>query len=165
MVEIACENNVNPSEYCDVDQRSFKAYLARFMILAVKMAPYTYDTVMPKIKTSALAAARMCKGPPTGTTCSLKWATGDWKPEYAEMGEQMAALEVIQSTLVDKIQPPVTASKGGTSQGNPDAGLDDTTEAPPLNLEPVKTGDKVGAGFLTVVVVGAILGGAWWMMF
>ena len=54
MIEIACEPGAN----CNIDQQTFKAYLARWMAASVKVAPWTHDTIMPLIRTSALAAAK-----------------------------------------------------------------------------------------------------------
>lgn len=85
------------------------------------------------------------------------------KQAYTGLGEQMAALEVIQSNLIDYVDPPVT-SEFGTSKGDPTAGMGDDSITQELNLDPVSTGDKVGAGFLTAIVLTGILGGAYWMV-
>lgn len=53
MIEIACEPGAN----CNIDQQTFKEYLARRMAASVKVAPWTHDTIMPLIRASALAAA------------------------------------------------------------------------------------------------------------
>ena len=160
MFEVACEAN----NLCNVDQRSFKAYLSRFMTLAVKMAPYTYDIIMPKIQVSAKAAAKRCNGGDDKMTCSLRWAVDEWKAEYTGLGEQMAALEVIQSNLIHAVGPPVTAKTGGTSKGDPGAGMGDDTIPDNVDLSPITTGDKVGAGFLTAFILIGLLGGAYWMV-
>ena len=54
MLESACE----PSENCNIDQQTFKAYLSRWMAASVKVAPWTKDIVMPLLASSAMAAAR-----------------------------------------------------------------------------------------------------------
>lgn len=164
MIEVACEFNVVVENYCDVDQQSFKAYLARFMILTIKMAPYTEGALMPYLRTTAMAAAKNCRGAPDGTTCSLRWSKDDWMDVYTGMGEQMAALEVFQSNLQHTVGTPVTETTGGTSKGDPNAGMDDDRAVQPLNLSPIETKDRVGAGFLTAIVVSGVLGGAWWML-
>ncbi|KAF8452993.1 glycosyl hydrolase family 76-domain-containing protein [Terfezia claveryi] len=164
MIEPACEFNTQPPGFCDPDQRSFKAYLARFMILAVKMAPYTESIIMPYLRTTAVAAAKNCRGGADGTTCSLRWSKDDWQVMYTGMGEQMAVLEVIQSNLQSLVGIPVTADKGGTSKGDPNAGLSDERTVQPLDLSPIETKDRVGAGFITAIVVSGVLGGAWWML-
>lgn len=158
MYEVACE----PNGKCDVDQRSFKAYLARWMAATTKIAPWTHDLIMPKLKASAQAAAKQCSGGTDGKTCGLKWTTGGvWDGSYG-VGEQMSALEVIQSLLIDQVSGPLTNQTGGTSKSNPSAGSH--SETSPLMFSPTTTGDKVGAGFLTTIILITILGGAWWMV-
>lgn len=160
MYEVACE----PNGKCDVDQRSFKAYLARWMAATTKMAPFTYDTVMTKLQASAAAAAQQCSGTPTGNTCGLEWTKGaQWDGSYG-VGEQMSALEVIQSNLIAKVSGPVTNHSGGTSQGNPSAGTGGDSNPAMITPSHVTTGDRVGAGFLTSLVLVGVLGGAWWMV-
>ena len=43
MIEMACERN----GLCDHDQRSFKAYLSRWMGYTMLSAPWTRDRIMP----------------------------------------------------------------------------------------------------------------------
>ncbi|RAL65946.1 hypothetical protein DID88_005607 [Monilinia fructigena] len=117
MMEVACENNGK----CDIDQQSFKAYLARWLAATTKMAPFTYDAVMALLRPSAAGAASSCTGGDNGRTCGLNWRTGKWDGFYG-VGEQMAALEVIQSNLIEHVAGPVTNTTGGTSQGDPSAG-------------------------------------------
>lgn len=54
MVEVACEQSRN----CNIDQQTFKAYLSRWMAATVKVAPWSHDTIMPLIRSSATAAAK-----------------------------------------------------------------------------------------------------------
>jgi len=158
MYEVACE----PNGKCDVDQRSFKAYLSRWMAATTKMAPFTYDFVMTKLRASAQAAALQCSGGDNGQTCGLRWTNGPkWDGSYG-VGEQMSALEVLQSNLIAKVDGPVTNSTGGTSKGNPAAGTGG--DASPLGTPDITTGDRIGAGFVTTLVLVVVLGGAWWMV-
>lgn len=158
MSEVACE----ASNTCDVDQQSFKAYLARDMAATMQRAPYTRGTLQPLLQSSAVAAAKSCSGGADGNTCGLKW-TGNNFDGIVGIGEQMSALEVVMSNLFDTVPGPVTYSTGGTSPGNPSAGTTATSPSG-LDLSPVTTGDKVGAGFLTTLVLLTVLGGAWWMV-
>lgn len=158
MYEVACE----PNGKCDVDQMSFKAYLSRWMAATTKMAPFTYDFVMTKLRASAQAAARQCSGGDDGRTCGLRWTEPKWDGSYG-VGQQMSALEVIQSNLIAKVSGPVTNSSGGTSKGNPAAGTGGDNTQPGM-LTDITTGDRVGAGFLTTLVLVGVLGGAWWMV-
>jgi mannan endo-1,6-alpha-mannosidase len=118
MNEVACEGN----GLCNVDQRSFKAYLARWMAASTKMAPFIHDQVMVKLKASAQAAALQCSGGTNGRTCGLRWTKGAAFDGSVGVGEQMSALEVIQGMLIDQVAGPVTNTTGGTSTGNYNAG-------------------------------------------
>lgn len=117
MFEQACERPVT----CNVDQRSFKAYFARFLALTVKMVPWTAPRIMPKLRTSAVAAAAACSYGEDKNTCGMKWYAPQWDGLYG-IGEQISALEVIQNTLVHEVGIPVTEDAGGTSVGDPAAG-------------------------------------------
>lgn len=158
MVEVACENNGK----CNVDQRSFKAYLARWMAAATKMAPFIYDDVMTYLSTSARAAALQCSGGANGRLCGMRWQDGAKWDGADGVGEQMAALEVIQSNLIAKVAGPVTNDTGGTSTGDYSAGSDIVVD--PTDYSPVTTGDRVGAGFLTTFVLISFLGMLGWMV-
>ena len=80
------------------------------------------------------------------------------------VGQQMSALGVIHSAMVqipgEKLVAPVTNSTGGTSLGDASAG----TMTPGLNMPVtqivVTTGDKLAASFLTVAMVGGVIGGS-----
>lgn len=153
--EVACEPNNN----CDVDQLSFKAYLSRWMAATTKVAPWTADQILPLLASSAQAAAQSCSGGNTGNVCGTKWTQAGWDGTYG-VGQQMSALEVIQSNLIKKVSGPVSNSTGGTSKGNPAAG---GGTSPPAVKAPnaITTKDKAGAGILTAVVLIALLGGGW----
>ena len=159
MFEVACEENANPSAYCNVDQRSFKAYLSRWMAATTKVAPWTADTIMPLLATSAAAAAQQCSGGSDGVTCGLRWTRNvTWDGNYG-VGEQMAALEVILSNLINTVQGPVGNKTGGTSQGDPSAGTGGGIALGKIPSD-ITMKDKVGAGVLTAVVLIIFLGGA-----
>lgn len=173
MMEQACEN----VELCDIDQQSFKGYLARWMAGTTQMAPYTFDTMMPLLQSTAKAAAKSCSGSPTagidkqplykgleGTACGFKWTTGEFDGT-AGVGQQMNGLAAVMYTLTKRpvtsdngtdSTAPVTASTGGTSVGNPDAGI--MTVMYPT-LAPISTTERVAAGFLTSAIVLGVLSG------
>lgn len=73
----------------------------------------------------------------------------------------MAAMSAIFVNLVQKIQAPVTNSTGGTSIGNNAAGSNSATQLDPIT--PASKGDRVGAGFVTTVVLLAATGMFGWM--
>lgn len=158
MFEVACEKNGK----CNVDQRSFKAYLARWMGYTAIVAPWSKELMWTKITTSAKAAAAQCNAGTNGTTCGLRWYNNGQNDGSFGVGEQMAAMEIIQNLLVDQVAGPVTESKGGTSKSDPTAGSD--PEVDPVVFSDITTGDKAGAGILTTLVLVGILAGAWWMV-
>lgn len=156
MYEAACEENFSGPGICDTDQLSFKAYLARWMASVTKLAPWTTDQIMPLLKSSAQAAAQQCTGGSDGVTCGSRWWMG-WDGSYG-VGQQMSALEVIQANLISFVSGPVGNSTGGTSRGNPSAGMGEGNVKPP---DPITTGDKAGAGVLTAAVLAMLLGGSY----
>jgi mannan endo-1,6-alpha-mannosidase len=155
MTESACE----PRRNCNVDQRSFKAYLGRWMAATTKVAPWTHDDIMPLLQTSAQAAADTCTGGDNGQMCGMRWWQGAYDGSTG-VGEQMSALEVIQSNLIDSVPGPVSQGSGGISKGDPSAG----TGGDGPTYERITTGDRAGAGILTALMVVIILGGTWWLV-
>jgi mannan endo-1,6-alpha-mannosidase len=156
--EVACEEALK----CNTDMFSQKAYLTRWMAQTTKMAPFTFDRIMTVLRASASAAALQCSGGPNGRMCGLSWSKNSTWDGTMGVGQQMAAMEVIQSNLIQRVKAPVTNSTGGTSKGNPSAGSNPT---PLLATEPATMGDKAGAGVLTAVVLLASLGMWGWMSF
>ena len=164
MVEVACE----PEGTCNLDQPSFKAYLARWMAATTQLVPYTYDTIQPLLKSSAQGAAGQCSGGTNGQTCGRTWYSTTWD-QKSGVGEQMSALSVIQANLISKVAAPVTQDSGGTSKGDPSAGST-TGGQPTVELDSSLTrqmtaGDKAGAGILTAIICSGLLGSLAWMTF
>ncbi|KAH8648937.1 glycoside hydrolase family 76 protein [Tricladium varicosporioides] len=157
--EIACETKLT----CTTDMYSFKAYLTRWLASTTKMAPYTYDLIMPRLRTSAIAAAKQCNGGSNGRTCGLSWSKGTVWDGTQGVGQQMAAMSAIFVNLLPlkEVKPPVTNSTGGTSTGNNNAGSSSVSN--PEALKPVKEADKVGAGILTTIVLVGATGMFGWM--
>lgn len=122
MTEISCENRGR----CNIDQRSFKAYLSRWMAYTAMVAPWTRDSIDPRLEASAIAAAAQCTDEAGQSSCNLYWAAGNEHGRSFGVGEQMAALEVIQSLLYPVVTGPVSRNSGGTSLSSPNAGLDNT---------------------------------------
>ncbi|KAF2465508.1 uncharacterized protein BDR25DRAFT_306638 [Lindgomyces ingoldianus] len=100
MFEQACETG-QTGRKCNVDQQSFKAYLARFMAKTALLAPFTKDKITNYLRKSAVAAAKSCSGGKDGVSCGSKWYTGGWDGT-AGVGQQLSALEVTQALLMIK---------------------------------------------------------------
>lgn len=160
MFEAGCERNPAKTQgSCNVDQRSFKAYLSRWLAATSILAPWTSETIIPLLRDSALAAAQSCAGGTDGMTCGLKWWFKGWDGEFG-VGEQMSALEVIQSNLISRVKGPLSDANGGTSKGDPSAGGGEAG-MPPTSHQQLSSKDRKGAIALTVVLVLVTLGTGW----
>lgn len=149
---------------CNVDQRSFKAYLTRCLAATAALVPYLHDSIIKEIRTSALAAAKTCTAGNTGTNCGLRWTLGNNDGSLG-VGEQMAALEIFQSNLVDSAKGWVSAAKGtGSSEGDVDAGTSAPSADEKITVIKITSGDKVGAGILTAMIILGVIGGTATMM-
>ena len=158
MYEVACELNGK----CNTDQRSFKAYLARWIGYTAISAPWTKDLMWKNMIASAQAAAKVCTAGAKGSSCPLRWWQGTQPDDTFGVGEQMAAMEIFQNLLIANVSGPVTEAKGGTSKSDPSAGGE--PEQPPIIFSEITNGDRAGAGFLTTLVIVGIVAGAWWMV-
>lgn len=155
MSEVACES-VNT---CNVDEHSFKAYLTRWLTMMTKWAPHTYNTIMPYLRASSIAAAKQCQGGHNGRMCGLIWYNGKYDGTTG-VGQQMAALEITLSNLIANSSAPVTADSGGISTGDPGGGGDDIGRNQPKGPDygPINGGDRFGAAILTLVIVASVVG-------
>jgi mannan endo-1,6-alpha-mannosidase len=133
MYERACETGGYQvtGRHCNLDQQSFKAYLARFMAKTAILAPFTKDKVTTLLTTSAIGAAKACSGGDGGVMCGSKWFTGSWDGTTG-VGQQLSALEVTQALLMLKqnivpgtagaekpTEPKPTASSSAAVESNP----------------------------------------------
>ncbi|KAK6461073.1 mannan endo-1,6-alpha-mannosidase DCW1 precursor [Scheffersomyces coipomensis] len=155
MYEMQCA----PSNNCNNDQRSFRSLFARSLGLTSVLVNSTAETISGWIDTSSVAAAQSCSGGSDGITCGFNWAVNGWDGVYG-LGEQQSALETVLALLTEM---PLTASTGGTSISDVNAGLN-TGDTINTNLITISTRDKAGAGVLTAVVLGVILAAGVWMV-
>ncbi|OCT52968.1 Mannan endo-1,6-alpha-mannosidase DCW1 [Cladophialophora carrionii] len=158
MSELQCESNM----LCNQDQKSFKSYLARWLAVTSLLVPQTADQIVPKLQASAQAAAGQCDGGSTGRQCGMQWYTTTWDGSTG-VGQQMAALSVIGSTLNKDILTPKSSNTGATSQGDPNAGSQ-APENPAALRDNITTGDKAGAAILTLLAAAVVIGGAVWLV-
>ncbi|KAH8599525.1 glycosyl hydrolase family 76-domain-containing protein [Bisporella sp. PMI_857] len=146
-------------DVCDEDQKSFKAYLAAWMGRTMLMAPWTYDKIMPFLKSSAVAAAKQCSGGSDGTTCGMRWYWNETWDANSGVGQQMTAMEVFLNTMIPSVEQeqtplvPLTNFTGGTSKSDPTAG--DTGGVEDIRspfIHRSTTAGRAGAWILTVVL-------------
>lgn len=159
LVEITCE----PIDKCDRNQITFKAYFSSWLAFLTTIVPGSSDTILPKLKTSAQAAVKTCTAGTEGTLCGTKWykqaADGTTGLE-----QQMAVLGVLNANLIPfKGAAPLTSETGGTSKSNPNAGTNSSNQQVPV-LNNITTGDRAGAGILTVIFVTGWAVAVTWMI-
>ncbi|KAI0206047.1 glycoside hydrolase family 76 protein [Astrocystis sublimbata] len=146
MSEVSCEEHMT----CTTDMLSFKGYVHRWMSTMTKIAPFTAEKILPVLKKSAQAAVNQCTGGSNGRTCGFQWASGKFDNSVG-VGQTMDVLAAVSSLLIDRTRDPVTSTKGGTSVGDPNAGVGSGDIGD--NLGPVTTGDRAGAGVLTAIII------------
>ncbi|THW74833.1 mannan endo-1,6-alpha-mannosidase [Aureobasidium pullulans] len=157
MVEITCQ----PLGNCDTDQLSFRSYLARTLAVTTQLIPSLHETIYPYLRASAQGAAAQCDGGNTGAICGMEWNTTIWDGTYG-VGQEMSALAVIQSLMLDTqdaaFVAPLTASTGGNSTSNPSAGTgsSSSTFEPSIATRQITTGDRAGAAILTILILGSM---------
>lgn len=151
-----------PPQECNDDQQTFKTYLSRWMAMTVQMAPFTESTIMPLLESSAEAAMQQCSGNFFPGNCGLRWSLkANWDGVNGP-GEQMAALSVLLSTI-KATPPPLTNSTGGTSVSDPSAGQNITDILDGTGIAPATQGGRVGAWILTVLILGSIIAGCYFL--
>lgn len=160
MSEVACE----PNQMCDRNQRCFKAFLSTWLGFLTTIAPYTTDEIIPKLQASALGAAQQCSGGDDKKHCGRRWYQDKWDG-YKGLEEQMSALGIMTMAMLPhatKNQAPLTSKTGGNSKSNPDAGKGESEETG--ELRPISTGDRAGAGVVTVVFMGGWIAAVTFML-
>lgn len=165
MWEQACEeaNGVGVKGTCNQDQVTFKAYLSRWLAATSVLVPDLKDPIMKLLTSSAIAAAGQCDHGEKGASCGTKWYEGKYDGNSG-VGQQMTALEVIQSLLVDHTRKLVTNSTGGTSLGDDNAGSGDKDGEIERAAIEVTTGGTAGAAILTALLCIGVVVSVWFML-
>ncbi|KIW06565.1 uncharacterized protein PV09_02994 [Verruconis gallopava] len=106
MYEKMCERQGT----CNVDQLSFKAYLARWMAGTANIIPSFQAAILPFLEASAEGAAKACTGGGNGQMCGSRWDIGK-SDGSTGVGQQMAALDVMRGSLVIGAAKPIGARR------------------------------------------------------
>lgn len=106
---------------CNNDQRAFRAIVARALGEVVQLVPDHAEKAQNILNASAKGAAFSCSGGSDGVTCGRDWSSNSWDGLYG-LGEQIAALEIIQNTLMSEKENPAGGGGDGTGDngGNSD---------------------------------------------
>ena len=166
---IMYEQQCQAAKSCNTDQRAFKSLFSMMLEYTYILVPSLKDEIYEKLTTSAVAAAGSCDGGYDGHTCGMNWfnATNDG---YYGLGEQLCALGVIQS-LLGEDRPSMYQESTNEYMASGDASAGTSTsestneEALLENQITVTTGDKVGAAFITAIVLSILIAGSAAMLF
>jgi mannan endo-1,6-alpha-mannosidase len=112
LVEQACE----PSNKCNNDQYSFKAYTSRYLGKTAVLAPYALPAIRTLLTTSAQAVAQACTAGADHATCGQKWYVGGFDGNPG-VGQQMSALEAVQALLPVLPRGSFLSTNGSNSTG------------------------------------------------
>ncbi|KAK9452010.1 glycosyl hydrolase family 76-domain-containing protein [Limtongia smithiae] len=160
MTEVACERN----NQCNTDERSFKAYFARFMGLTAILAPFTYDRLMGYLQTTVTnGLAQSCVGGSDGVTCGTTWLVQGWDGTWG-LGQEMSALEVVQNLLVSQVPAPYTQGAGGSSPNKTASDNGGRYGGDGGGAVVATTGGRVAAGFLTAGILMLLVSFTWFML-
>ena len=157
MSEFLCE----PNELCNNNEILFKGLTSVWLAFTGILIPSTYDTILPKLQGSAEAAAKSCTGN-NNNTCGVRWYTNSWDG-LSGLEEQMIATSIFSANLItSKKEVPVTSRTGGNSTSNPASGTG-SNDGQGQGIPTITTGDRAGAGILTVAFVTGWIGMMIWM--
>ncbi|GLA25490.1 hypothetical protein AnigIFM63604_007175 [Aspergillus niger] len=160
LTEILCE----PTEVCNDNEIIFKGLVSAWLAYTALLVPSTYDRILPKLQGSAQGAAATCTGY-GNNTCGVRWWNSTWDG-WSGLEEQMSVTSVFSSNMIafsNSSAAPLTSSTGGNSTSNPSAGTDDSSDDKTI-LSTITTGDRAGAGIVTVVFAGGWVGLMAWLM-
>jgi mannan endo-1,6-alpha-mannosidase len=158
IIEQHCE--ARPDTACNMDQLSFKGFLTRWLAHTSKLVPEVSSEIHEMLITQAPAAAAICNGVGDerfgghpNTACSFHWNITGVSDGLFGVGPQMSALAAVMYTLMPTSRPPATLDNGGTSRDDPTGGRQDRL----VEWAEITTADRVGAGFVTTILVGLLL--------
>jgi len=164
-VETACEGVGN----CNMDMQSYKGIVHRALGSTARLAPYTRDTILPVLKSSATAAVKTCSQGDNGRMCGFVWAegggksrrqTGDdsdvgtgSKPASINASAQMSVLGALMS-LMEGAPGNGTQTTGGTGGSGTGSGTKTSSSSVPTNAA-MTAGITRGAKIAAFVGTGA----------
>ncbi|KAI1464386.1 glycoside hydrolase family 76 protein [Daldinia caldariorum] len=146
-------------QQCNSDMESFKGFTHRWMGTTMQVAPHTKEKILPVLKQSTAGAVKQCTGGNNGRFCGFHWTSGVWDGDTGA-SQQMNVLGALVSLLAPDVPAPLTKDNGGTSKGNVNAG---SNEAKLPTFAPITSGDKVGAGIVTALIIAGSLSAFAWM--
>ena len=158
--EIICE----PTDNCDRNGMLFKGLTVMWLANIALVVNSTYTDILEKIQTTTAGAAKTCTGL-NNETCGMRWYGGEFD------GQSGFDIDITATTLysvamlpfVRDTAKPLTGSSGGNTSADPSAGTETASDGYPT-YTPISTADRAGAGILTVIFTGGLVGMAVFML-
>ncbi|ETS78390.1 hypothetical protein PFICI_10452 [Pestalotiopsis fici W106-1] len=144
-IEPACES----SESCNTDMYFFKGILHRSLAWTMKMAPYTADTILPVLKTSAAAAVSTCTGGDNGRMCGFTWSNGTF--DISNAGAQSSVLGALVSVLEFTNVASTGSSASGSGSSGSGSSSTGSSSSNTTNTDDKSMGTNFGISFSAIV--------------
>ncbi|KAH8666952.1 glycosyl hydrolase family 76-domain-containing protein [Xylariales sp. PMI_506] len=150
--EVACESEGT----CSLDMHFYKGALMRDLARTARAAPFTADTILPLLQSSAKAvAATACTN--SNGSCSFDWQGTDDGDAIYDLGTQYSALEAIQANL-----QPISGLVAANATSTSDGGSSSTTSGQGSSSTTAKNAgvslsSTVGLGVTAVLLASQIL--------
>lgn len=103
------ETRCEPGGSCDTDALQFKAFLSRWLAQTAALVPSTKSRISPIMQASAQGALASCNGGANGNTCGTRWPIDQYDGTQG-LGQQQAALEIVQGLLASRSRLPSKAA-------------------------------------------------------
>lgn len=153
--EISCEGLGT----CSSDMAYYKGFLGHWLADTTQMAPYTAQSILPKLTSSAQAAAKACDG----DVCPEVWKGTTSTNATSGVGQQLSALSFVQGLLVKDAATP-EGNATSTSTGSSSATQTSATASGSGTSASKSAGVLVGAGTARLGLLAAGLGSVAWLM-
>lgn len=134
-----------------------KGTLGRWLIDAVKLAPFTSEDIFSKLSSTAKAAAKACTVGSNGKSCPYSWGSEEGDHSTTSLGSELSAMTYIQGLLVHQAASPATATGVGTSTAPGGSTISSSTTGAPSPSSSDSAGVAIGTGHAGVGVLAGML--------
>lgn len=143
---VAVEPSCESIETCTSDMYFFKGILHRSLAWTMKMAPHTADTILPVLKTSAVAAVSTCTGGDNGRMCGFAWSNGTF--DVSNAGAQSSVLGALVSVLeITDVASSGSSGSGSSSSGNGSSSSSGSSSSNSTSTDGKSMGTNFGISF------------------
>lgn len=149
------------TETCELEEGCEYFYskggLGRWLIDAVKLAPFTSQDISSKLISTAKAAVKACTIGPNGKSCPYSWGSAEGGDSTTSLGSELSVMTYIQGLLVHQAPSPATTTGSGTSTTPGDSTTSSSTTGALSPSSSGNAGVAIGTGHAGVGVLAGIL--------